>query len=164
MFSIKWQNDVNRYKTTFYGFERFHNCNAAQVSRCNTSDEHNALKHLLTFEHSALVSYDTPICIVTYYHDHDTGRNGFNIDVNRNAYRCSNSTIHQFSRFLRENVGDILTYHDVKYYDELLPTAHDVPIRDVVPIHIFWMDRYDLRNRIEHTFEDCYWCTNVDNR
>lgn len=161
MFSIKWQNDVNRYQTTFYGFERFHKCNAAQIKRCNTSDKYNALNHLLTFEHSALVSYDTPICIVTYYHDHDTDRCGFNVDVNRNAYKCSNSTIHQFSRFLNENVGDILTYQDVKRWDIEHPFLNDVPIADVVPIHIFWMDSTELRYRIENVFPDSYWCTNV---
>lgn len=162
MFAIKWQNDFNRYKTTFYGFERFHNCNAAQVLSRATSDD-NALGHVVTVEHSALVSYDTPICIVTYYHDRTTNRDGFNIDVNRNAYRCSNSTIHQFARFLRENIGDILTYQDVKRWDTQYPLHKDVPITDVVPIHIFWMDSHELRYRIEQVFNDCYWCTNIDN-
>ena len=160
MFKIKWQNDVNRYETVYYGFELFHHCNAAIVRHVSDNTD-NALGHDVHIEHAALVSYDTPIMIVTYYHDRTTNKDGFNIDVNRSAYRCSNSTIRQVSRFMRETMGDIFTYLELKDFDTRYPMHKDITIATYAPVHVFWMDSCDLRYRIECAFNHAYWCTFV---
>lgn len=160
MFSIKWNNGVVDYKTTYFnGFKRFHSCNAAMVEIEHTSNN-NALKHDIKTIKYALVSYDTPIAYVWYHHDLTTNKDGFNVSINRDAYNCSSATIHQFSRFLRETMGDIFDYYDVKHYDKKYPLHKDIAIASYCPIHIFWCNSIDLRYIIESNTH-CAWATNV---
>lgn len=160
MFKIKWANDINTYETTYYDpFKRLDSCNAAMYEVERTSNK-NALQHDIHTIQYGLVSYDTPICIIRYYHDLDTNKDGFNVTVNRDMYMCSMTTIHQFSRFLRKTMGDILTYQDIKYYDNKSGFWNDIAISDVYPIHIFWSDTHSMRYTIENTVHAIY-CTNV---
>lgn len=156
MFKIKWANDVNKYETTYYApFVRLDNCNAAMYEVEHTSDN-NALQHDMHIVHYGFVSYDTPICSIRYYHDLDTNKDGFNVTVNRDMYKCSNATIHQFVRFLRKTMGDILTYQDIKYYDAKSGFYKDIAIADVCPIHIFWSDTVSMRYAMEETVHAIY--------
>lgn len=160
MFKIKWENDVNTYETTYYEpFKRLDSCNAAMYEVARTSNE-NALNHTIHTIQYGFVSYDTPICTVNYWHDLDTNKDGFTITVNRDMYNCSMTTIHQFSRFLRKTMGDILTYHDVKYYDKKSGFYKDIAISDVCHIHIFWSDTQSMRYAMEETVHAIYH-TNV---
>lgn len=160
MFSIKWNNGINDYKTTYFGeFKRFHSCNAAMVEIEHTSNC-NALGHDIKTVKYALVSYDTPIAYVWYHHDLTTNKDGFNVSINRDSYNCSSATIHQLSRFLRETMGDIFDYHDIKHYDKKYPLLKDVAIASYCPIHIFWCDSIDLRYIIESNTNSA-WATNV---
>lgn len=160
MFKIKWENDINTYETTYYNpFVRLDSCNAAMYEVEHTSDN-NALHHRMHTVHYGFVSYDTPICSIRYYHDLDTNKDGFNVTINRNMYKCSSATIHQFIRFLRKTMGDILTYQDVKYYDAKSGFCKDIAIADVCPIHIFWSDTHSMRYAMEETVHAIYH-TNV---
>lgn len=159
MFKIKWENNLRKYETTFYKpFKRLDYCNAAvyEVEHTNTD---NALHHTVHIVDYGFVSYDTPICIIRYYHDLNTNKDGYNVTVNRDMYRCSNSTIHQFVRFLRM-MGDILTYHDIKYYDKKSGLYSDIDASDAYPMHIFWSDTHSMRYEIEETVHAIYH-TNV---
>lgn len=160
MFKIKWSNDINAYETTYYEpFKRLDYCNAAMYEIEHTSND-NALHHDMHTIYYGFVSYDTPICIVRYWHDLNTNRDGFNVTVNRDMYNCSSATIHQFVRFLRKAMGDILTYQDIKYYDKKSGFYNDIAISDVCPIHIFWSDTYPMRYAMEQHAHAIY-CTNV---
>lgn len=160
MFSIKWNNGLTDYKTTYFNaFKRFHSCNAAMVEIEHTSNN-NALKHDVKTIKYALVSYDTPIAYIWYHHDLTTNKDGFNVSINRASYDCSSATIHQLSRFLRETMGDIFTYHDVKHYDKKYPLHKDIAIASYCPIHIFWCDSIELRYLIESNTLSA-WATNV---
>lgn len=160
MFNIKWNNGIVNYKTTYFGgFKRFHSCNAGMVEIEHTSND-NALHHDIKTIKYALVSYDTPIAYVLYYHDLTTNKDGFNVHINRNAYNCSSATIHQLSRFLRETMGNIFDYYDVKHYDKKYPLHKDIAIASYCPIHIFWCDSSDLRYIIESNTNSA-WATNV---
>ena len=160
MFSIKWNNGINDYMTTYFDvFKRFHSCNAAIAETEHTSND-NALHHDIKTIKYALVSYDTPIAYIVYYHDLTTNKDGYNLHINRDAYDCSSATIHQFSRFLRETMGDIFTYHDVKHYDVKYPLPKDIAIASYCPIHVFWCKSIDLRHIIESNLYSA-WATNV---
>ena len=160
MFSIQWNNGMNDYKTTYFdGFKRFHSCNAATVEIERTSND-NALNHVIKTIKYALVSYDTPIAYVLYHHDLTTNKDGYTLHINRDAYDCSSATIHQFSRFLRETMGDIFTYHDVKHYDRKYPLLKDIAIASYCPIHVYWCRSIDLRYIVESN-TDSAWATNV---
>lgn len=161
MFSIKWNNGINDHVTT-YGdvFKRLDYCNAAMYEIEYTDSTHNALQHTFHTIHSGFVSYDTPICSIRYVHDLDTNIDWYHITVNRAMYRCSNSTIHQFVRFLRYTVGDIITYQDIKEYDKRSGFNKDITIASVCPIHIFWSDTDSMRYAMEETAHARY-VTNV---
>lgn len=160
MFKIKWATDINKYETTYYEpFVRLDSCNAAMYEIERTSNA-NALHHDIHTIQYGFVSYDTPICTVHYWHDLDTNKDSFNVTVNRDMYRCSMTTINQFSRFLRKTIGDILTYQDVKYYDKKSGFWKDIAIADVCPIHIFWSDTHSMRYAMEETVHAIYH-TNV---
>lgn len=160
MFKIKWLTEFNEYETTYYApFKRLDNCNAAMYQVSRTSNE-NALQHDMLTIRYGFVSYDTPICSITYWHDLDTNKDGFNVTVNRDMYKCSSATIHQFVRFLRKTMGDILTYQDIKRYDNKCGLYNDIAIADVCPIHIFWSDTASMRYEMEETVHAIYH-TNV---
>lgn len=160
MVTIKWSNGDSNYKTTFYKpFKRLDNCNAAMFEVSNTTTQ-NALQHTIKVTRYGFVSYDTPICIITQFDDMTKGTTHFNVKVNRNMYNCSNSTIHQFVRFLRYSMGNLLTYHDIKHYDKQSGYYKDIAISDVVPMHIYWYDTIDLRYAMENL--DAIWSTNHD--
>lgn len=152
MFRIKWNNGINDCVTT-YGdiFKRLDYCNAAMYEIEHTDSTHNAMQHTIHNIHYGFVSYDTPICSIRYWHDLDTNKDGYNITVNRAMYRCSNSTIHQFVRFLRYTVGDIITYQDIKEYDKRSGFNKDIAVASVCPIHIFWSDSDSMRYAMEQT-------------
>lgn len=160
MFKIKWANDFNDYETTYYDpFVRLNSCNAAMYEIECTSNK-NALQHDIHTIQYGFVSYDTPICIVHYRHDLNTNKDCFNVTVNRSMYNCSSATIHQFVRFLRKAMGDILTYQDVKHYDTKSGFCKDIAIADVCPIHIFWSDTHSMRYAMEENAHAIYH-TNV---
>ena len=142
MFSIKWNNGWSNLRTTYHGaFKRLGYCNAAyyQIEEHNESKARNYVTY-------GFVSYDTPICKVVYYHDIDTNVDGYHVYVNRDSYRCSSTTIHQFGRFLRIAVGDSFTYQDIKWYDEHT-VANCARIKSYdLPITLWWVDGDTMRN------------------
>lgn len=162
MFSIKWNNGIRNYSTTYYEpFTRLDYCNAGMYAISHTDSEHNALKHTIEYEEYGLVSYDTPICIINFMTDKDTNKSYIHITVNRNSYRCSNSTIHQFVRFLRKTIGNLITYQTIKEFDIKHPICKDIAVNDVVHYHLFWSDSVSMRYKMEQNAHAIY-CTNCE--
>lgn len=159
MFSIKWSNGCSIFKTTYNDvFKRLDYCNAAMYTIKHIDDEkHNSNGHTYKIERSAFVSYDTPICYIIHWLDIYTGIDGFNIRVNKDSYNCSSSTIHQFVRFLRYVLGDIITYQEIKYYEKHSPYRNRTYIQDVMPISIFWVDDRELASCIDR--DGASWVT-----
>lgn len=157
MFRIKWNNGIYDYVTTYYEpFKRLDYCNAAWYEIENTDSKHNALGHKIHTIKYGFVSYDTPICLITYHHDIDTNRDCFNVYVNRESYHCSSATTHQLVRFLRKAMGDLLTYQDLRMWDDRYPMRHDLPIQAECFIHLFWSDAASMRYRMEQTAHAIY--------
>lgn len=161
MFSIKWNNGWSSFKTTYYGpFKQLNHCNAAWYEVASTDNKNNALKHTIKTIKYGLVSYDTPICIVNYHLDLNTNKDCFNIFINRESYRCSNTTIRQLSKFLRMVMGDLLTYQEIKAYDIKHLFNHDIVIKSYANIHLFWSDKHSMRYKMEQDVNATY-CTDV---
>ena len=107
--SYKYVNGIYEVTTEIKsGYKRFHNCNA-QHRTDTISDDNGRLFIIWDF-----ISYATPICRVWY----DTKWNVYYVTVNAEYYRCSPTTIKQFSRWLRE-INAPITYQDIKYQELL---------------------------------------------
>ena len=148
MFRIKWNNGYTDYVTTYYApFKRLDYCNAAWYEIEETTSEYNALQHTIQYHEYGFVSYDTPICKISYWHDIDTNKDGYNVYVNRESYRCSSSTIHQLVRFLRRTIGDLVTYQMIKELDNEYPFFKDVSVPcDKTHIYLFWVEPDIMRH------------------
>lgn len=137
MFTIKWNNGMNDYRTTYYQTEEF--------------DEETNTK----YENYGFVSYSTPICKVRYYHDLTTNKDGYHVYVNRESFNCSSSTIHQLVRFLRIAMGDLFTYQDIKWHDEHTG-GNCIHIMSYLPITLWWVNESIMRNTMASVHDAWY--------
>lgn len=147
MFNIKYNNGCFNHKVTFYRpFVRLDSCNAAWYEVTKADNQHNALKHDILTGHYGFVSYSTPICYISYHLDRDTNRDYYHIFVNKDSYRCSSATIHQFVRFLRKVMGNLLSYHDIKAWE--LTGLKSVNVRDCFSYSLHFTDSAELTARM----------------
>lgn len=165
MFKYEYNNGFSSRRVTFIPpFKRLNYCNAAYYHIEKQSDsKYNSNGHSYTIHKYAFVSYETPICRIVRYVDNTTNKDCFSIYVNRDSYRCSNSTIHQLVRFLRIAVGDLISYQDIKYYETHCPYHNDVVIRTYAPMHLFFEDENVLHNEILKDNENTvpYWSASI---
>ena len=165
MVSYKWSSDIHEYRTTFSDeFKRLSFCKAATFDVTHIDNgEYNAKSHVISHRTCGLVSYDTPIIVFNYYHDKTTNKDGLSVHVNAEQFNCSNTTIHQLSRYLNERGIGITSYHMlkeiVKYYYAERFMKHIRIDHLSVPTRVCFVDATDLRYEIESL--NLYWHTNV---
>lgn len=142
MFKIKYCNGYSDRQVTFVApFKRLNYCNAAYYHIETNDGKYTIHKY-------ALVSYETPICRIVQFVNNETGKDRFNIFINRDSYRCSNSTIHQLVRFLRIAMGDLFTYKEIKYYENHCPYPNNCYISSYAPMHLTFLDGDTLKDTI----------------
>lgn len=149
MFNYTYNTGISDRRVTFLPpFKRLNYCNAAYYH----IEKHTASKSIHKY---AFVSYETPICRIVRYVDNVTNKDCFSIYVNRDSYRCSNSTIHQFVRFLRIAMGDLISYQAIKQYEGFT----DIAIASYALMHLFFVDADTLHNAILKDNENTtpYW-------
>ena len=111
MFTYSFNNGTSSFDVTFWTpFKRFHTCKAATIAK-SESYYHNNDKIETRYDY--LVSFATPIVLVKTVFINDVIEYN-DIYVNDGSFNCSNSTIHQLSRFLRENEHIDTSYCEVK--------------------------------------------------
>ena len=160
MFKIKYNTGISDREATFLPpFKRLDYCNAAYYHKTHVSEKHDRNGHSYTIHKYALVSYETPICRIVRYVDNVTHDDFFDVYINRDSYRCSSSTIHQLVRFLRIAIGDLISYQDIKYYEDHCPYPNNCYISTYAPIHLTFTNNTVLNDAIlaDNKGITCYW-------
>lgn len=123
MWILNYNNGLRNVTRPIYG-ERFHSMNAWTIE-------------LTRYEHHdtiAFVSYETPIAALT---QHVFG-NGYTLYVSP-YFNCSSSTIHQFSRWLREN--GLPDYHLIKNF-MINTECGEIETVDASPVYVMHSDKF----------------------
>ena len=157
MFSYKWETDFGTvYKSEFYStWKRLDYCKAAYRRTTKYDSGYwNALKSPTTTNTYDFISYGTPIAHIKVLTTHKLERTNIAIYLNEDSYNCSNTTIHQLSRFLNMlakwyfiDNGD-LSYYAIKeamrsnrmhfFYDMALGSGRDsTETGRIYHIHLF---------------------------
>lgn len=149
MFKIKYNTGISNRQVTFTEpFKRLDYCNAAYYHKTHVTKPLKKIGHSYTVHTFAFVSYETPICRITRYIDNVTHNDFFNVYVNKDSYKCSNSTIHQLVRFLRIAIGDLFTYQEIKYYETHSPYKDYCYISSYAPIRLKFVNATVLNDAI----------------